>query len=416
MSRYGLLGDKLGHSFSKIIHEKLGFYSYDLLPMEKDELHEFLTKKDFDGVNVTIPYKLDVIPYCDEIDDTVAQIGSANTIVNRNGKLKAYNTDFYGFLYNMQFHHIAMKDKVVMILGSGGTCKTVTAVAKFQGAKEIVIVSRTESDTTITYNQAKQREDVQVLVNASPSGMYPNNQNCPIDINCFPNLEAVVDVIYNPLKTKLLQQAQQRNIPFANGLLMLVAQAKFAAELFIDEKIPDQEIERIYQELKSDLSNVVLVGMPSCGKSTIGRELSKLLNKEFVDIDSLIEEEMKLAIPQIFERYGEIGFRSIERNVVANAAKQTGMIVATGGGVVLNPDNIKDLKQNGIIILIDRSTDELLVGNNRPLSKSKQAIEEMYRNRYPIYMACSDIVVFNNGDIERAVNDTNMQLKSHLGF
>jgi shikimate dehydrogenase len=416
MSRFGLLGEKLGHSFSKIIHEKLGYYTYDLLPMGKEELHEFLNKKEFNGVNVTIPYKQVVLSYCDVLDESVQQIGSANTIIHRNGKLEAYNTDFYGFQYMLDWNSMTLKDKVVMILGSGGTCKTVTAVAKRQGAKEIIIVSRSESDTTITYNQAAKRFDVQVLVNASPVGMYPNNQDCPIDLAHFPNLEAVVDVIYNPLKTKLLQQAQERNIPYTNGLLMLVAQAKFAAEYFINQSISNSEIDRIYRELKVDMSNVVLVGMPSCGKSTIGKELSKLLNKEFVDIDSLIEEEMQLSIPQIFKRYSEIGFRGIERNIVANAAKLTGKVIATGGGVVLNPDNIKDLKQNGIIVFIDRAIDKLLVGRNRPLSKSKKALSEMYQLRYPLYQACCDVLVKNDDDLQKAVEQVKEGYYEAVGY
>ncbi len=404
MSRYGLIGEKLSHSFSKIIHEKLCDYSYDLLPMNKNELHGFMMKKQFDGINVTIPYKLDVIPYCDEIDDTARRIGSVNTIVNKNGKLIGYNTDFYGFLYTIKVNNINVVDKIVMILGSGGTCKTVNAVAKYLQAKEIIIVSRTQSEHSITYEQALKRQDVDVIVNASPKGMYPNNDECGLDISNFKSLSAVIDVIYNPLKTRLLQQAQANNIQYVNGLQMLVAQAKYAAEFFTGEKIADIKIKEIYKELMLYLSNIVLVGMPSSGKTTIGQEVSILLNKKFVDTDEIIEKENNMTIPQIFEECGEKEFRQLEQNAISNISKQTNLVIATGGGAILDEKNILNLQQNGVVVFIDRALDDLLIGQNRPLSKSKSDIEKLYKIRHTIYLSCSDITVCNTGNIQDAVN------------
>lgn len=404
MCKYGLLGEKLAHSFSKIIHEKLNRYSYDLMPMNIQELHSFLKKRDFDGVNVTIPYKQEVIPFCDEVDETAKQIGVVNTIVNRNGKLIAYNTDFYGFLYTLQKNKIMVENKTVYILGSGGTCKTVKAVLEHLKAKEIVIVSREASKNKITYDQAMQRKDANIIVNASPKGMYPNNQDMPIDISEFEHLTAVVDVIYNPLNTRFLQQAKKKNITHVNGLLMLVAQAVYASEFFLNEKIVETKIDEIYQDILSDLLNIVLVGMPSSGKSTIGEALSKLFNRQFVDIDSLIEQETQMNILQIFEQYGELYFRKLEHDAIQKVAKQTGCVIATGGGAVLDCENILNLQQNGIVVFINRSLNDLLIGGKRPLSRSKEAIEKLYHERYPLYLDSSDFVVQNNGDIEQAVN------------
>lgn len=404
MSKYGLLGEKLSHSFSKIIHEKLNQYSYDLMPMNAEELHSFLNARDFNGVNVTIPYKQEVIPFCDEIDDTAKRIGAVNTIVNRNGKLIGYNTDFNGFLFMLRKNHIDVKNKIVYILGSGGTSKTVKAVLEYLNAKEIVIVSRIASESKITYTKALQRKDANIIVNTSPKGMYPNNQDLPIDISEFENITAVVDVIYNPLNTRLLQQAKKKNITYVNGLYMLVAQAIFAAEYFLNEKIVESEIDRIYQDILCDLQNIIIVGMPSAGKSTIGKAISKLLNRQFVDIDSLIEKETQMSIPQIFEQQGESYFRNLEHDAIEKVAKQTGIVIATGGGALLNSENILNLRQNGVIVFIDRPLDALLVGGHRPLSKSKEAIEKLYHERYPIYLASCDFVVQNNGDLQQAIS------------
>ena len=284
---YGLIGEKLGHSFSKIIHEKLADYTYTLCPLEKNELHTFMTAKQFKAINVTIPYKQDVVPYCDVLDDAAKRIGVVNTIVNRDGKLFGYNTDFAGFLYNLNAHGIDLNGKKVMICGSGGTCKTVTAVAEHMGAREILVVSRSKKEHTVTYEECICHEDVDVIVNASPKGMYPDNEECPLELSHFPNCRAVVDVIYNPLKTRLLQQAEQRGMKAVNGLTMLVAQAKFAAEHFLSVSIPDQAIEKITLELLEQLTNIVLIGMPSSGKTLTGQALCRYIDKTFVDTDAV---------------------------------------------------------------------------------------------------------------------------------
>jgi len=404
MGAYGLIGEKLGHSFSKTIHERLGFYSYDLLPMDKAQLKEFMTKREFSGVNVTIPYKLDVIEYCDEIDESVKSIGSANTIINKDGKLKAYNTDFNGLLYTISINNINLYEKSIIILGNGGTSKTAQAVAKHLGAKQISIVDLENNQNTITYSQALKMTQTQVIINATPVGMFPNNQDSPIDLSSFPELEAVVDVIYNPLETKLISQARKLGLKHTNGLPMLVAQAKYAAEIFIGKPIPDEEISIIYNELKSELSNLVLVGMPSCGKSTIARMLSTEMEKKYIDIDSAIESQENMKIPEIFSKYGEVHFRKLESEKILELSKQTGLIIATGGGAVLNSENIDNLRQNGIIIFVDRNLDKLLVGKDRPLSKDKDALVVIYQKRYPIYQSCCDAKVENDGEIKKAVN------------
>lgn len=403
MNQYGLLGEKLSHSFSKIIHEKLERYHYDLLPMDKDTLHAFLRKKEFKGLNVTIPYKQEVIPFCDIIDETAEKIGAVNTIVNENGVLTAYNTDFYGFLYTLKKNKIDVENKIVYILGSGGTCKTVKAVMEFQKAKKIVIVSRIDSEEKISYEQAISLGEAQIIVNASPKGMFPNTSESPINLANFPQLEAVVDVIYNPMKTRLLQQAQERNIVYVNGLLMLVAQAVYAAQFFLDETFSEEVIDKIYYELRQDMTNLVVVGMPSAGKSTIGRIVAQQLNRDFVDLDSVIEEQEGSTIPQIFEQHGEEYFRKIESRVLAEVSVKTGLVIATGGGALLKEENCKNLKQNGLIIFIDREIELLHIGGNRPLSKSRDALEQLYQTRYPIYCSVADIIVKNNGERNGAI-------------
>lgn len=265
MSKYGLLGEKLSHSFSKAIHERLASYTYDLLPMSKEELHEFLTKKEFSAVNVTIPYKEEVIPFLDFIDEKAKSIGAVNTVVNKNGKLMGYNTDFDGFLYNLKRNGISLKDKNVMILGSGGTMKTTRAVAEFMGAESITVVGRTKKEGVISYEEAYSLKETEVIINATPCGMFPNNEGCPIDVTQFPKLYAAVDVIYNPLKTNFILNAQKAGAKTAGGLLMLVAQAKYAVEYFLDIEIPDLKIDEIYFELMKEKQNLVLIGMPRLG-------------------------------------------------------------------------------------------------------------------------------------------------------
>ncbi len=397
---YGLIGEKLGHSFSKIIHEKLADYTYELCPLAKDELDAFMTAKQFKAINVTIPYKQDVIPYCDVLDDSAKRIGVVNTIVNRDGKLFGYNTDFAGFLYNLNAHGITLKDKKVMICGSGGTCKTVTAVAEYMGAKEILVVSRSKKENAVTYEECIRHKDVDVVVNASPKGMYPDNGESPLDLSNFPNCKAVVDVIYNPLKTRLLQQAEQLGMKAVNGLEMLVAQAKFAVEHFLSTEIENDKIDQITLELLKQLTNIVLIGMPSSGKTLTGKTLCKYIDKTVVDTDAVIVERSGMSIKEMFARHGEAYFRQWEHDVIEEFSKQNGLIIATGGGAIKNEENIQNLKQNGIVMFIDRDLEHLLVTDDRPLSKDANAVAKLYEERYPLYTKYGDLRVPNNYPME----------------
>ncbi|MEG2429958.1 MAG: shikimate kinase, partial [Oscillospiraceae bacterium] len=310
MADYGLLGEKLSHSFSKIIHEKLQKYHYELMPMNIEELHLFLKNKKFSGVNVTIPYKKEVMAFCDKIEENAKKIGAVNTIVNENNKLIGYNTDFSGFLYLLKKNNINVKNKTVLILGSGATHQTIKAVLEYEQAKKIFIVSRKTNENNsnyITYDDVKNNVEAsksQIIINATPVGMFPNCNEISLDLANFDNLEAVVDAIYNPLNTRLLQQAKQKKVKSVNGLLMLVAQAVYACELFTNQKIPQDILLNIYNEIQSELVNIVFVGMPSAGKSTVGIELAKIMKREFVDIDELIKEKEKMTIPQIFKEKG----------------------------------------------------------------------------------------------------------------
>ena len=397
---YGLIGEKLGHSFSKIIHEKLADYTYELCPLAKDELDAFMTAKQFKAINVTIPYKQDVIPHCDVLDDSAKRIGVVNTIVNRDGKLFGYNTDFAGFLYNLNAHGITLKDKKVMICGSGGTCKTVTAVAEYMGAKEILVVSRSKKENAVTYEECIRHKDVDVVVNASPKGMYPDNGESPLDLSNFPNCKAVVDVIYNPLKTRLLQQAEQLGMKAVNGLEMLVAQAKFAVEHFLSTEIENDKIDQITLELLKQLTNIVLIGMPSSGKTLTGKALCKYIDKTVVDTDAVIVERSGMSIKEMFARHGEAYFRQWEHDVIEEFSKQNGLIIATGGGAIKNEENIQNLKQNGVVMFIDRDLEHLLVTEDRPLSKDTNAVAKLYEERYPLYTKYGDLRVPNNYPME----------------
>ena len=405
---YGLIGEKLGHSFSKIIHEKLADYTYELCPLAKDELDAFMTAKQFKAINVTIPYKQDVIPHCDVLDDSAKRIGVVNTIVNRDGKLFGYNTDFAGFLYNLNAHGITLKDKKVMICGSGGTCKTVTAVAEYMGAKEILVVSRSKKENAVTYEECIRHKDVDVVVNASPKGMYPDNGESPLDLSNFPNCKAVVDVIYNPLKTRLLQQAEQLGMKAVNGLEMLVAQAKFAVEHFLSTEIENDKIDQITLELLKQLTNIVLIGMPSSGKTLTGKALCKYIDKTVVDTDAVIVERSGMSIKEMFARHGEAYFRQWEHDVIEEFSKQNGLIIATGGGAIKNEENIQNLKQNGVVMFIDRDLEHLLVTDDRPLSKDTNAVAKLYEERYPLYTKYGDLRVPNNYPMEISQQEFNI--------
>ena len=400
---YGCIGEKLGHSFSKLIHNKLFDYCYELKEIPKDNLEEFMRKSDFKAINVTIPYKESVIPYLNGISDIAREIGAVNTIVNRNGKLFGFNTDYMGMKSLINFADISLKNRKVLILGSGGTSKTANAVAKSLGSSEVYLVSRKEKEGYITYSEAENKhKDAEIIINTTPCGMYPNNNSVAVDISDFPNLCGVIDAVYNPLRSKLVVEAQKRNIHAIGGLYMLVAQAVYAAEKFRDLNIDISVIDKIYKEILSDKENIVLIGMPSCGKTTVGKELAKIYGKRFIDTDELIEKKYG-NISEIFKNKGEEEFRKIESLIIEEVSKEQSAVISTGGGAVLNPLNVSLLKGNGKIIFLNRSVEKLIATSDRPLSSNREMLSKRYEERYGIYCSSADIIVDANGSIEENI-------------
>lgn len=391
---YGLLGERLGHSFSPQIHRDLAGYDYQLLPTPPEAVEGLFARRAFQGLNVTIPYKRTVMPLCDEIDPRAAAIGAVNTVVNRNGRLTGYNTDIDGFLYMARRAGVDMAGKKVVILGSGGTSRTARAATGELGAREIVTVSRHGEDN---YQNLSRHADAQVLVNTTPVGMYPNWGQSPVSLESFPALEGVLDVVYNPLRTALLLQAEERGLPRSCGLPMLVAQAKRAAELFTGRNIDDSRAEAVLHGLRGQLTSIVLIGMPGCGKTTVGRALAGKLGRTFVDLDEEIVRRAGTSIPEIFAREGEAGFRERESALVREFGERTGLVVSTGGGVVTRRENYIPLKQNGLLLHLRRDP-AALPTDGRPLSQAT-APEELWRRRAPLYAAFADGEIDNNGTL-----------------
>lgn len=389
----GLLGRKLGHSWSVPIHEALGCRGYRLIELEPEDLASFLARADIGGLNVTIPYKRDVMPLCGEIDPAAADIGSVNTIVRgADGVLRGYNTDIDGFIYMARRAGITLAGKKVVVLGTGGASLTAQAAARRAGAREIAVISRSGPDN---YGNLHRHADAEVLVNTTPVGMYPGNGAAPVDLTAFPQCRGVLDVVYNPLRTALLLQAEELGIPCCDGLPMLVAQAKRAEEHFTGRAIPDSENERILSQLRREMGNIVLIGMPGCGKSTVGRLLADLTGREAVDIDQQIALRAGCSIPEIFARGGEAEFRALEREETARAGALTGKILLTGGGAVKTPASYGALRQNGRIyhLLRDLGT---LPTDGRPLSQGAD-LGAMWRQREPLYRRFRDVTMDNNG-------------------
>ena len=394
----GLLGRKLGHSYSPQIHGLLGDYSYELFEKEPEELASFLRDGDFSGINVTIPYKKDVIPYLDELSPAARKIGSVNTIVRRpDGSLFGHNSDYFGFVSLVNHSGIAVEGKKVLVLGSGGTSNMVVTALTDLGAAPVVISRSGENN----YGNLHLHADASVIINATPVGMYPNIGVSPIGLNRFPKLEGVLDVIYNPAKTKLLLDAESLGIPHENGLWMLVAQAKEASEYFTGKKLPDSCIEKIHGILSRQMKNIVLIGMPGCGKSTIGNLLAEKLGQKFVDADTEIVQMAGKPIPEIFAQDGEEVFRKWETAALEHLGKQSGLVIATGGGCVTRQRNYPALHQNGSIVWLERDL-SLLPTDGRPLSQSNR-LEEMFAVRRPMYEAFADIRVENAGSPEETV-------------
>lgn len=393
-----LIGEKLGHSYSKLIHEAFGLYSYELVSLPRDRVGEFMENGDFDAFNVTIPYKRTVIPYCSYISPEAQKIGSVNTVIRTQDGLHGFNTDYFGFKSMAARAGIDFAGKKVVILGSGGTSLTARAVAADCGADRITVVSRSGE---YNYENLEKLSDCEVLINTTPVGMYPNNGCSAVKLDSFPRREAVLDVIYNPLRTELIMQALDRGISCSGGLYMLVAQAAQSAKYFCSAEIGEKEIERVFRSLALDVQNVVLVGMPGCGKTTVAAALESLTGRKSVDTDSLVEEAAGMSVPDIFSEYSEAHFRELEAQAIRGIAKEKGLIIATGGGAVLNPENVRALKGNGRIYYLKRAL-ELLSLEGRPLSKSREALERMFVTRDPIYSNCADAEILNNSSPESA--------------
>lgn len=391
---YGLIGEKLGHSFSKEIHEKIADYQYEIKEIPPNGLDLFMKNKDFKGINVTIPYKKSVIPYLDFIDESAEKIGAVNTVVNNNGRLFGYNTDFSGLLSLINKYTESFSGKSVMILGDGGASCAATAVAEHLDAEKIYVVSLYPNDSKISYADAAEKyNNVNVIINTTPVGMFPNVNGSAISLDNFNNLELVIDVVYNPVRTDLVLSAQSKGIPAEGGLYMLVSQAVFAAGYFTGKKFGCDITDKVYNELLQKKQNIVLVGMPGSGKTTIGNYIAKITGKQFIDTDELIESRTEEKITDIFAKYGENAFRDIESKVIYEASLKNGCIISTGGGAVLRNENILNLKHNGLIFFLDRDLSELVPTDDRPLASTKQAIINRYYERIDIYNSVCDCKV-----------------------
>ena len=400
MLKCGLLGEKLGHSYSPQIHSMLADYEYKLFEKSPEELEDFLKSGEFDGLNVTIPYKKSVMPYCAELSPTAAQIGSVNTIVRRSdGSLYGDNTDAFGFENLIVHNGIEVKGKKALVLGTGGASVTAQAVLKNLGASEVVVISRRGEDN---YENIAKHADAEIIANTTPVGMYPNNGKAAVDLTQFPKLSGVLDVVYNPARTALLLQAEKLCIPCAGGLYMLVSQAKRSCELFTGKSIPDSEIDRIERVLSHQMQNIVIIGMPGSGKPAVSTMLAERLGRKIFDTDTIVSEKAGVTIPEIFAAQGEAGFRKLETEATAEVGKLSGNIISTGGGVVTVADNYELLHQNGVIVWIERDTNKL-ARDGRPISLSSD-LNELYAARLPLYERFADIKADNNGDINDTVN------------
>ncbi len=416
--KYGLIGERLPHSFSREIHSHCADYTYELCELKKEELAPFMKRADFLGINVTIPYKKDVIPYLSALDPVAARIGAVNTVVRRGGKLIGYNTDFFGLLSLVRRLGVSLLGKKALILGTGGTAATARAVLTHLGADPILSVSRHPGEGEVGYDEAVlSHADSAFIINTTPLGMYPyadgreGQSGTPIDLAHFPSLLGVLDAIYNPLRTSLIVEARERGIPAEGGLYMLVSQAVIASRIFLGEEpqdiLKDPEVahltDRVFQKIRAEKENIVLIGMPSSGKSTVGALLSHALGRPLLDTDAEIEKEVGTDIPTLIRKRGEGAFRDIEsKTVISLANTQSGAVIATGGGAILRDENLLALRRTGRIYFLDRPLPLLLPTEDRPLSDTREALTARYHERYARYLLASDVKVPNGGTAEEA--------------
>lgn len=408
MKKYCLIGKTLKHSLSKHIYEEFGLPCYDLIEIEDEKkLIEFLKNDEYRGFNVTIPYKEVIMKYLQFIDSKAKAIGAVNTIVKKPNGLYGYNTDYYGLKYGLDRAQITIANKVIAILGSGGASKTAVYLCNELGAKEVIIVSR---QGIYNYENITSRKDIEVIINATPVGMYPNDNEAPVCLNDFPNLTGVFDMIYNPLSTNLVIQAREKSIASDNGLIMLLFQAKQAMNLY-DEEVPAiEKIEGVMHNIKKSWQNIVFIGMPGSGKSTLSKELSKHLKRQYIDTDAEVEKAENRKIAQILEVDGEPYFRKIESEIVQELSKKKGVIISVGGGAVLSKNNRIALKRNGLVIYVKRDLN-LLSTKDRPISLSK-GVDALFLERSKIYESLSDIIISNNSSIEVALENVIKMLNS----
>ena len=418
---YGLIGEHLSHSFSKEIHEMCADYTYEICELAPEEVEQFISHPAFKAINVTIPYKQTVMPYLCEIHDHARKIGAVNTVVNCAGKLYGYNTDFYGLSALIRRVCGSLQGKKILILGSGGTSHTARAVAEEQYAASVLTVVRNPKGAgEISYADAETtHSDTEVIINCTPCGMYPyadgaaHIKGTPIDITRFPRLMGVVDAVYNPLRTNLVQDALDHGIPAEGGLYMLVAQAVMACRIFLgrveeafsDETAMDRETERVFKKILSDKENIVLTGMPSSGKTTVGKALAELLGRPFIDTDAVIVERAGKPITDIFSELGEAGFRDLETQAVKDVANtHTGAIIATGGGAILRDENVRALKRTGRLYFLNRPLEQLIPTADRPIASTVEAIKRRFEERYDRYLSTCDVEIKNNETVEHTVN------------
>ena len=402
---YGCIGEHLPHSFSREIHEQIGGYAYELKELTPEELPAFMIARSFRGINVTIPYKQAVIPFLDEIDETARAIGAVNTVVNRNGKLYGYNTDLDGLTRLIRRVGLDLNGKKVLVPGTGGTSRTASFAAGQLGAREVLRVSRTGREGSLTYEDIlRNHTDAEIILNTTPCGMYPEPDAQPLPLEPFHRLQGVVDVSYNPLRSRLVLDARSRGIPAEGGLYMLVAQAVRASEHFLDTAYPEDLTDRIYERILRKKENIVLIGMPGSGKSAVGKILAKKTGKPLADTDRLIVREAGKSIPDIFREDGEPAFRDLESGIIRELSKQGGQIISTGGGAVLRPENVAMLRRNGRLFWLNRNPDDLVPTDDRPLADTEAKMKQLYIEREPVYRAAADVIIPVTGTPQQTAN------------